>query len=60
VFFFTAVSKAEHPRNSADVFLKFLAEDKHLLGLKQNQVDKYLRLKIPKGLSTSSISFWTL
>lgn len=32
VFFFTAVSIAEHPRNSADVFLTFLAKDKHLLG----------------------------
>lgn len=31
VFVFTAVSKPEHPRNSADVSLKFLAEDKHLL-----------------------------
>lgn len=60
VFFFTAVSKAEHRRNSADVSLKFLAEDKHLLGLKQNQVDKYLRLKMPKGLWMSWVSIWTL
>lgn len=60
MFFFTAISKNEHPRNSADVSLKFLTEDKYLLGLKKNQADKFFRLKMPKGLCISSIPLWTL
>lgn len=60
MFFFTAIAKDEHPRNSADGSLKFLTEDKYLLGLKENQADKYFRLKIPKGLYISSIPLWTL
>lgn len=60
MFFFTAVSKDEHPRNSADVSLKLLREDKYLLRLKQNQADKYFRLKMPKGLRMSLIPLWTL
>lgn len=57
--FFLHISKDEHPRNSADVSLKFLTEDKYLVGLKQNQANKYFRLKMPKGVCMSSIPLWT-
>lgn len=60
MFSFTAISKDKHPRNSEDVSLEFLTENKYLLGLKQNQADKYFRLKMPKGLCISSVPLWTL
>lgn len=28
--------------------------------MKQNQVDKYLKMKKPKGFRTSSVSFWAV